>query len=466
MRSWERGFGKRPSVACPFPPPPPPPYCGEENLEPTHATACNIGNSNIKRHWEDISDSDELPFTPQADLFFIGDSEGDDGDDYDEAAAFSQAHVSTQTEIASLLPGDARDSCCGTSTADDKGTPTYSEIQQLLIESQNFTIHLLCEKIGNMQHPAFGSVLNPNAEVFFPSTVAQPQKICLSELIDAEDSLPADTETLITELEQFANDAESGVEDLPTEEPESHVAVEQVLSDLQRIKAALANREQLVEDMKTELACGLNPDLLTSQVVDQVFKKISACVPDAVWCLVPSRSSCLQICEDNVILGFWDTLFFGSSLGRCATSEFPPIGLMERKNPDSLVFHRCPGCACEISGNICFACDYAEKNRYYADGFCKYSPNSPAAIDSLHREAHAKSLQLKQPDASQSGCINPCVSMHDYLHEFNKQDVIFALDSVNPQGPIDNISFETFSHHDDDVEDYMLGYDPSDDVWS
>ena len=69
-------------------------------MEPTHATACNIGNCNIKRRWEDISDSDEFPFTPQADLFFVGDSEDDDGDDYDEAAAFSQAHVSTQTEIA------------------------------------------------------------------------------------------------------------------------------------------------------------------------------------------------------------------------------------------------------------------------------------------------------------------------------------------------------------------------------
>ena len=68
MRSWEHGFGKRPSVACPFPPPPPPPYCGEENLEPTHANACNIGNCNIKRRWEDISDSDEFPFTPQADF--------------------------------------------------------------------------------------------------------------------------------------------------------------------------------------------------------------------------------------------------------------------------------------------------------------------------------------------------------------------------------------------------------------
>ena len=176
--------------------------------------------------------------------------------------------------------------------------------------------------------------------------------------------------------------------------------------------------------MKTEFANGLKPYLLTSQVVDQVLKKNSACEPDTVWCLVPSRSTCLQICEDNVILGFGDTLFFGSSLSRCATSEFPPIGLMVRKNPGSLVFRRCPGCACEISSNICFACNYAEKDTYYADGFRKYSPNSPSANDNLHR------------------------------------------DSVNSQGPIDNIPFKTFSHHNDDVEDYMLGYDPSDDVWS
>ena len=61
-----------------------------------------------------------------------------------------------------------------------------------------------------------------------------------------------------------------------------------------------------MEDVKTEFANSLNPDLLTSQVVDQVFKKISACEPDAMWCLAPSRNTCLQICEDNVILGFWE----------------------------------------------------------------------------------------------------------------------------------------------------------------
>ena len=184
-------------------------------MEPKHATVFNFVNCNIKRHWED---------------YFIGDSEDDDGDDNDEAAVSCQGHVGTQTEIAPFLVRDTRDSCCGTSAAGDKGTPTYSEIQQLLIESQNFTIHLLCEKIGNLQHPPFGSVLNPHAEVFFPSTDALPQpaqKICLSELIDAEDSLSDDAEALITELEQITNDAESVVEVLPTVEPLSHVAVEQ-----------------------------------------------------------------------------------------------------------------------------------------------------------------------------------------------------------------------------------------------
>ena len=125
-----------------------------------------------------------------------------------------------------------------------------------------------------------------------------------------------------------------------------------------------------------------------------------------------------------MILGFWDTLFSGSSLGRCAASEFPPFGLMERKNPDSLVFLRCPGCACEISGNICVACNYADKNMYYADGFRKYSPNSQSAFDNLHSYP------------------------------------------VNSQDLSDNIPFETFSHHNDDAEDYMLDYDSSDDVWS
>ena len=71
MKSWERGFGRRPSGACPLPPPPPPPFCGEEKLEPTQATACNIGFCNIKRRWEDIGDSEEFPFAPQADFFLL-----------------------------------------------------------------------------------------------------------------------------------------------------------------------------------------------------------------------------------------------------------------------------------------------------------------------------------------------------------------------------------------------------------
>ena len=81
MKSWERGFGRRPSGACPLPPPPPPPFCGVVNLQPTQATACNIGIGYIKRRWEDISDSE----------------------DYDVDVALSQAHVSTQTEFAPLL---------------------------------------------------------------------------------------------------------------------------------------------------------------------------------------------------------------------------------------------------------------------------------------------------------------------------------------------------------------------------
>ena len=80
-----------------------PPLCGEEKLEPTQATAWNIGFCNIKRRWEDISDSEEFPFAPQADFFFIGDSENDEKEDFDVDAAFSQAHVSTQTDFPPLL---------------------------------------------------------------------------------------------------------------------------------------------------------------------------------------------------------------------------------------------------------------------------------------------------------------------------------------------------------------------------
>ena len=120
-----------------------------------------------------------------------------------------------------------------------------------------------------------------------------------------------------------------------------------------------------------------------------------------------------------MLLGFWDTLFVGTRLGLCASKEFPIIELMMRKNPDDLISHFCPGCACEISGNICHACEYAEKNMYYAKGFSKYSPNSSLACDG-----------------------------------FRCQD------------PIDNSFVEPFSFHDYEDEDYMREYDSSDDVWS
>ena len=206
---------------------------------------------------------------------------------------------------------------------------------------------------------------------------------------------------------------------LPSVDSVSQLVFYDVISDLQGIKAALANRERIVEDLKTEVINGLNPELLTSRVVDQVLNKIRACQPDAVWCLVPSRSTTLQICEENMLIGFWDTLFIGTRLGLCASKEFPISGLMMRKNPDDLVYHFCPGCACEISSFVCHACEYAEKNVFYAKGFCKYSPNSFLACD-----------------------------------DFRSQD------------PIDNSVVEPFSFHDYEDEDYMREYDSSDDVWS
>ena len=45
IRSWERGYGKRPSATCPFPPPPPPPYCGEEIIDSIRATDCHMESS-------------------------------------------------------------------------------------------------------------------------------------------------------------------------------------------------------------------------------------------------------------------------------------------------------------------------------------------------------------------------------------------------------------------------------------
>ena len=85
-----------------------------------------------------------------------------------------------------------------------------------MIESQNLTIQLLCEEIDNLQHSTFGSYLNPDAEIFIPSTDAQPpaqptpvpdstvllqaQEIRVSDLIPTEDSLSAEPAIPITDL--------------------------------------------------------------------------------------------------------------------------------------------------------------------------------------------------------------------------------------------------------------------------
>ena len=73
--------------------------------------------------------------------------------------------MGTQTDqLATSLAGDTKDYC-------NDGSPSYSEIQQMLIESQNFTIRSLCEKIDVLHQSPFGSFLNPQAEVFVPSAV-------------------------------------------------------------------------------------------------------------------------------------------------------------------------------------------------------------------------------------------------------------------------------------------------------
>ena len=181
--------------------------------------------------------------------------------------------MGTQTQIdqpATFVIGDSKDSCSGVAATADVGSPTYSEIQQMLIESQNFTIQLLREEIDTLQHFPFSSFLNPQAEAFIPSTdgpqlapvssvLQQAQEICLSELI----------------LDQLATDAnaESVVEVQPIGEPLSREVIEEMLSELQGVKAALANREQMIENIKTEFANALNPDMLASAVENQVFQK-------------------------------------------------------------------------------------------------------------------------------------------------------------------------------------------------
>ena len=100
-----------------------------------------------------------------------------------------------------------------------------------------------------------------------------------------------------------------------------------------------------------------------------------------------------------------------------------PIGLMVRKNPDSLICNFCPGCACEITSDICYACDYASKNHYYIDGFRSYSFNSQ----------------------------DPIENSSPRLFSYQVEDVE---------------DFEPFLHQYGDDEDYMLDCDPSDDIWS
>ena len=97
---------------------------------------------------------------------------------------------------------------------------------------------------------------------------------------------------------------------------------------------------------------------------------------------------------------------------------------MVRKNPDSLVFHFCPGCACEITSDICYACDYASKNQFYIDGFRSYILDSQDPID--------------------KNSLGPFTFSANYVSDY-----------------------ETFSQLlGDGEEDYMLDYDPSSDIWS
>ena len=187
----------------------------------------------------------------------------------------------------------------------------------MLIDSQNLTIQLLYEKIdllqfsqvGNILIPQTGHSLNPQADIFIPSCdfapedVTSAQPISLAELIPAEDSFSTVTDIIGTLLHTPT------VDDPPTVEPSTLVAIDEVHSYLQRVEAALANKEQILEDMKTEFAIGLCPDKFAPRVVDQVLKGISfrfpvasdmlvfadnlsdllIILPDAVWCFVPAE---------------------------------------------------------------------------------------------------------------------------------------------------------------------------------
>ena len=96
-------------------------------MEPIRAAVCHTGSNSFRRRWEDIRDSDEIFITPHSETFLTGDSEDDE-----------QANVGTQADT--IVAGDTKDCCSG-----DAVCPTYPEIQQMLIESQNFTIRVLGE---------------------------------------------------------------------------------------------------------------------------------------------------------------------------------------------------------------------------------------------------------------------------------------------------------------------------------
>ena len=399
FRSWQRGYGRRPRLDCPLPQPPPPPvFHGVEktNAPPVFHGVENTTSANAppvfhgvegkmiraRPRWEDISDSDDP-----------------DEDD--------QKQAGTQTEQPADFPsgdGDAKD-CCN----DTVQGPSYTEMQQMLIEAQNFTIRLLCEKNGVIYHSPFCSRLNPQAETFVPSVDAPPpaqdrptndtrqpaQEVCLSELIPSIPVLPE-------KIQEVRGEIATGLPEM-IQEVQSEIAT--VATVFQEVQGEIATVQRGIAAVKQELdvekitkkvlklinaSSARDPDLpsvssacdpcLCDPVCQEtvVFNRESS---DAYWCLEPDDTECMLSCKDIYIVGFWNTIFSGASrVARRRSLVFP---LMCRKNPVELVGNPCPGCTSEITSNVCFACDYGDKNAYFSDGFCNYSPISQGSREPL-----------------------------------------------------------------------------------
>ena len=94
-----------------------------------------MGSSKARSHWDDLLEKEAEDLGPEC--FDIS----------------MQSDVATQT----VEP----ETC---------SSPTNPDVQLMLIEAQNMTIQLLCEKIAWLSATPFCSTISPQAETLFPAS--------------------------------------------------------------------------------------------------------------------------------------------------------------------------------------------------------------------------------------------------------------------------------------------------------